>query len=120
MRVDLKKFLFWGVENERKKFFKEAQKYGIIQFIPESTATVKGSSAADVHNLSSAIKILRGLPPKEQEETDEYALAESIATKIRQLHDHLEKLAEEERVIHLEKSRVSIYGAFSRQHLQEI
>lgn len=106
MRFDVKKYLFIGVEKERDAFFKEAQDAGIIHFIKSTLKPIKEESA-NVHNLTTAIKVLRGLPPTPQEETDEFDLAEGIATKILELQHHLEQLAEEERVNRLDISRVS-------------
>ena len=37
MRIDLQKFLFVGSEEDRRYFFEEAQKLGIIHFIESCT-----------------------------------------------------------------------------------
>ncbi len=119
MRFDVKKYLFIGVEKERDAFFKEAQDAGVIHFIKSTLKPIKEESA-NVHNLTTAIKVLRGLPPTPQEETDEFDLAEGIATKILELQHHLEQLAEEERVNRLDISRVSPYGDFSSKEFHEL
>lgn len=116
MRVDLKKFLFIGVESERATFFEEAQKTGIIDFIKGTDVPIS-EDAADIQHITSAIKILRGLPTTEQEEIDEYPLADGIASKILQLQHHLEKLEEERRMNLLDISRVEVFGDFSKKDL---
>ena len=67
MREDVLKFLFIGPEAEKEKFFKQAQAQGIIHFIDPSSASRK-DIPQDIHHLTAAIKVLRGLPPGEQEE----------------------------------------------------
>ena len=61
MRVDVKKMLFIGTENQIDAFFLQAQELGLIQFISHDKEKVQhpSSSAAD---LIEAIKILRSLP----------------------------------------------------------
>lgn len=117
MRVDLKKYLFIGVESARAEFFKEAQEAGIIDFIKGTD--VQLADDADIHHITGAIKVLRGLPPTEQEETDEFALADGIATKILQLEHHLEKLNEQKRMNNLDMSRVEVFGNFSVKEIEE-
>lgn len=116
MRVDLKKYLFIGVESERAAFFEEAQKSGIIDFIKGTDVPLADDS--DIHHITKAIKILRGLPLGEQEETTEYILADGISTKIIQLSHHLEKLNEEKRMNNLDMSRVEVFGDFSTKDLK--
>jgi V/A-type H+/Na+-transporting ATPase subunit I len=118
MRIDVKKFLFVGLEEEREHFFKKAQDVGIIDFI-EGDAKVK-EVPADVNNITEAIKILRGLPTMEQEELEEYALAEGLVHKILELKHHLEKLQEEHRVVRLEITRVHAFGNFSKEDIAKI
>lgn len=119
MRVDVKKFLFIGLEDEREAFFKKAQDAGIVHFIDIGKTKVKGVPT-DISNITNAIKILRGLPTVEQEEIDEYALADGLTHKILQLKDNLEKLFEEQRVLRLEIARVGIFGNFSPEDVEYI
>jgi V/A-type H+-transporting ATPase subunit I len=112
MRIDVKKFLFVGLNKDRSLFFEKAQKAGIIHFIDINPSASKEVSP-EVHDISAAIKILRGLPTTEQEETDEYALADGLASKILQLKHKLDKLAEEQKILNLEITRVEAYGDFS-------
>lgn len=116
MRIDVKKFLFIGLEDEREAFFKKAQAAGIIHFIDIGKNKVKGVST-EISNITHAIKILRGLPTVEQEEIEEYALADGLTHKILQLEETQEKLLEEQRVLHLEIARVGIFGDFSPEDI---
>lgn len=117
MRVDVKKFLFVGLENDRKLFFKRAQEAGIIHFIDTNTPAKIKEVPGEVNNITAAIKILRGLPIVEQEETEEFALADGLANKILQLKDNLDGLAEDERVLRLEIARVEAFGDFSLEDI---
>lgn len=119
MRVDVKKFLFVGYEGDREAFFKAAQDLGVVHFISTVPAKVK-HAPEDVQNVAKAIKVVQGLPPTEQEEMDEYPLADGIVQKILQLKQTEEKLAEEERIVRLEISRVEIFGDFSLEDIAYI
>lgn len=112
MRIDVKKFLFIGLEDDRLAFFKKAQEAGIIHFI-ESTAKQARDIPQEVTDITAAIKILRRQPVMEQEEIEEYALADGLTHKILHLKHTLDKLEEEQRVVRLEIGRVGIFGNFS-------
>ncbi|MBN9378273.1 MAG: V-type ATP synthase subunit I [Chlamydiales bacterium] len=116
MRVDLKKYLIIGIEEERTSFFAEAQKLGLVHFIDPNPSAVK-ELPVEIHDHIQAIKILRGLPPTEQDETREYLLAEGLVNKILQLHQKLLKLTEAERLTSLEIVRVEAFGDFSHDDI---
>lgn len=119
MRVDVEKFLIVGAEEERKHFFKEAQKVGIIHFIDPNPAGIK-DVPQEIHDIIAAIKILRGLPPMEQDETREYVLADGLTTKILFLNQELQRLEELERITNLEIVRVEAFGDFSHDDIAYI
>lgn len=112
MRYDLKKFLFVGVEQNKDLFFTRAQELGIIHFIAPTNAAVTDTSE-ETANLAKAMKILRGLPVVEQEETEEYEIADGLTHKILSLKKQIDDLEEEERVTALDMSRVQAFGNFS-------
>lgn len=119
MRYDVKKYLFIGIEEDRDLFFKRAQDAGIIHFIdPKSTSSKQ--LPADIQQTALAIKILRGLPVVPQEEIEDFSIADSMVKKIIDLKETLNRLAEEERVNHLEISRVEAFGNFSTDELEHI
>lgn len=117
MRIDLKKYLFIGFKSRKDAFFKEAQELGIIHFI-NMQAKVKEVSE-DVNQLNKALKILRGQPVAGQEELADQTLADGLAHEIVALKHELERLAEEERVLRLDISRVAIFGRFSVDMLRK-
>lgn len=119
MRVDLEKFLIVGAEESRRTFFEEAQKVGLIHFIDPNPSGTK-ELPQEIQQNVEAIKILRGLPPMEQDETREYALAEGFVHKILHLNHELHKLAEAERVTNLEMIRVEAFGDFSHDDITYI
>jgi V/A-type H+/Na+-transporting ATPase subunit I len=118
MRVDVKKFLFIGSEDEKDLFFKKAQQAGFIHFI-ESGPKEK-TLPADIERVSAAIKILRGLPPTEQEENFDSIQGDDIVKRILDLNANLERLLEEQRVLNLEMARVRIFGDFSKEDVKYI
>ncbi len=119
MRIDVKKFLFIGMEEDRERFFEQAQQLGIIHFIDTHAQKIK-QTPEDIQKLSSAIKVLRGLPLAEQEEIETYQFADDIVNEIVSLHDHLEKLREHQRVTKLEIARVDVFGDFSLDDITAI
>lgn len=119
MRVNLEKFLIVGLEDDRRSFFEEAQKFALIHFIDPNPSNVR-EYPQEIHDLVSAIKILRGLPPVEQDETREYVLADGFVNKILKLSHELHKLAEDERVTTLEIARVEAFGDFSHEDISFI
>lgn len=119
MRFDVKKYLFVGLQEDKEKFFKAAQEAGIIHFINLDTTKAKESSHK-LQEILKAIKILRGLPSVEQEETEEFSLTDKIVHDILTLKNSLEELEEEERVVQLEVARIASFGNFSLQDIDYI
>ncbi len=119
MRYDVKKYLFIGFKGDRDRFFEKAQELGVIHFIEKQS--VKTSQVpGDIQDILTALKVLRGLPSMEQEEVEEPALADGLVQKILQLKEARDKLAEESRILELEKSRVAIFGDFSWDEIHQI
>lgn len=116
MRIDVKKFLFIGLEEERAAFFKKAQEFGVVQFIGKQSREIP----ADLQKLQAAMKILRELKPTEQEELEDYDLADGIVDRIVELKEREEALLENQRVTKLEIARVSIFGHFSIEDIRAL
>jgi V/A-type H+-transporting ATPase subunit I len=119
MRYDLNKYLFIGFEGDKEAFFQRAQELGIIHFIKTKSAKV-GHIPEDIQDLLKAIKVVKSLEPVEQEEVEEYALADGLAQKILQLKKSEDSLFEEERTTKLEISRVQIFGDFSLENISSL
>lgn len=119
MRIDVKKYLFIGPETERQTFFSQAQKAGMIQFI--RTDGTKGAESPDAAaDYAKALKILRGLPVREQLEEVDLAAADDIVHEIIRLHDRLTQHAERLRALQLEIQRVALFGDFSMDDIHAI
>ncbi len=112
MREDVKKYLFIGPEEDKEQFFQQAQKEGIIHFIDPSPGPHQ-EIPEDVQRVSAAIKVLRGLPPQEQEENFKILQVDQIVNTILNLHARNEQLLEEQRVLTLEIARIEPFGDFS-------
>lgn len=119
MRIDLKKKLFIGMNNQRDSFFKEAQKKGVIHFIDPNPVRSR-EVPPELQSITHAIKTLQGLPVVEQEETRDYSNAAHIAEKINHCKHHYERLLEQERILKLEIARVDIFGDFSLEDVAYI
>lgn len=118
MRVDVKKFLFLGIKSLKQKFFEEAQNLGIIHFINE--ANTRAPVPEEVHKFQQAIKVLRGQPSVDQEESTDYSQSRAIVEKILHFGSTLHKNEEELRVLKLEISRMEPLGNFSLEDLEFI
>lgn len=116
MRKDVKKFLFIGNVDDKGQFFKKAQALGLVHFI-QPASDLKNEVPEDVMRLTAAIKVLRGLPPMEQEENYQQLDVDALVQQILSLHDKKEKLLEEERVLSLEIARIEAFGDFSLEDL---
>ncbi len=119
MRKDVEKFLFIGPVEDKEQFFKHAQENGIIHFIDPYLSSHK-DIPQDVQRLTAALKILRGLPVREQEENFSNLNADQIVDHIVSLHEQNEKLLEELRVLALEISRIEVFGDFSFEDMAYI
>jgi V/A-type H+/Na+-transporting ATPase subunit I len=108
MRKDVKKLLFFGLEEDKSPFFQEAQVLGLIQFIDQKNRKISPSNAtSDI--FAHAIRILRGLEKAPQTEVLKRPLLE-IAKEIVDLKKTQDKLEEESRILHLEIERIQIFG----------
>jgi len=119
MRIDVKKVLFVGLEAEREVFFQKAQTAGLAEFIDTGGKGIR-EVPKEVHQIASAIKVVRGLPVVEQEETEEYNQAGEIAEEILHLKHAEEKHHEERRMLRHEITRVEIFGDFSVEEIHNL
>ncbi len=111
-RIDVKKFAFVGVKEQRDSFFRRAQQRGIIHFIDISEKRV-GSVPQEIQDLIQAIKILRGLPVVPQVEPADMQKAYPLAREILDLKHTIDAKEEEQRVLTLEVSRIQEFGEFN-------
>jgi V/A-type H+/Na+-transporting ATPase subunit I len=119
MREDVKKFLFIGLEEDKELFFQRAQEKGLIHFIDPNLSSHK-EIPEEVQRVTAALKILRGLPSKEQEENYTDLNPDKIIADILRLNEQNEKLMEEMRVLTIEMSRIEVYGNFSLEDIAYI
>lgn len=112
MREDVKKFLFVGTSDVKEFFFKEAQQKGIIHFIDPKVSSKKEIPLI-VKDFHQALKILRGLPPQEQEENYGGLDVESMLSTVIDLYEALNRNAERQKVVLAEISRIQVFGDFS-------
>lgn len=112
MRVDCKKFLFYGARSAVEAFFDDAQNQGIVEFIDPKKTKIK-EVPRDINRIQQAIRVLHGLPTTEQLEVDDYENADELAREITGMHDKIEVLLEERREIRQEIARIEVFGDFS-------
>lgn len=112
MRKDVRKYLFIGPSDEKNEFFKLCQQYGLIHFIDPLSRVIK-DIPEDVQRLIQALKVLRRMPPMEQEENYDQFNADQLIDMILNLQHRSEKLQEEIKFLENEISRVVMLGNFS-------
>lgn len=112
MRKDVKKFLLIGPKEEQERFFRNAQEMGIIQFINPNSKISK-AVPGEVQNVTAAIKVLRGLPTVEQEESYQTADADLIVNRILTLSEQRETLDEKIRSLSQDINKIHVLGNFS-------
>jgi V/A-type H+-transporting ATPase subunit I len=108
MRIDVKKFVFMGLAEDKSAFFEEAQTLGIIQF-KEAPNLPKDVNNAEIQVYTDAIRALRAVPPLKQEK----GVAFDVANQVIQLKQTSEKIEEEIRLTKLDIERIAIFGNFS-------
>lgn len=121
MRIDVKKYLFFGSEKEKHNFFLESQKLGLIEFIDKSNST--SNYPAAVKKLQDVLTILKRhftLPSLGEEEVHALLDPFSIADKILDLSQQIESSGQRLRIIEQEFVRVSPFGNFSMQNIEFI
>lgn len=118
MRIDLKKFLFVGLEKDKTAFFQAAQELGVVHFIPSKKGGAKQESQ-EVEHYTQAIKILNSLPAEDQEELDIHA-ADNLVEEILELKGILDNLIEQEKALALEIQKVSPFGSYSSEDIKWI
>lgn len=118
MRIDVKKFVFWGLDKERNAFFKKAQELGVIHFISKEENSK--NFPPEMQETLEAIKVLRTLPVTQQEELDDFHLAQGITKNILRLQNALHTLHEKLHALDLEITQVSPFGDYSADDLKWI
>jgi V/A-type H+-transporting ATPase subunit I len=119
MRVDLKKFLFFGPEKQKSEFFRKAQSVGAIEFIDHSGQKFD-IVPEPVKLMKDALKILRGLPSRRQSTFENVKEAHNIAGEVVARGEKKEMLEEELRFVDQEMERVAVFGSFSQNDLDFI
>lgn len=119
MIVDVEKYLIFGNKVEMDQFFSLAQRAGFLEFI----GTTRRKALELPHSAKtflSAIRIAKHYPihPLEAPSTD--LSVDKIAEKIVAMKAEEEAFFEEERVLVAEIARISAFGDFSREELDQL
>lgn len=112
MRIDLKKYLFFGHHKSLETFFQKAQNASIIHFIDKRKLKYRTVSD-EIKTIMSAIKIVHQLPPLKQIEPESLKAALPISTSICETRQEIDELNEKIRVLKLEIARNEVFGNFS-------
>lgn len=110
MRLEIKKFVFIGLERDKSSFFHEAQKLGKIQFKDHDDKI-----SSEIEEALSALKILSGFEADQKED-----FAPEIIKKVLHLNEEQEQLKQVLRQLREEIVKVKPFGAFDFELLKEI
>lgn len=119
MIIDLHKYLIFGKREEMDRFFQLAQKGGFLEFLGTSHKKAL-ELPEEAKNILAAIKIVRHYSPNPEQDRPHYPLPEELAEEIVQLKSAQERFFEEERILSAEISRISVFGDFSREELDQL
>lgn len=119
MIINVKKYLFIGVQEDLDIFFKRAQEKGFIEFLSQKERRAVDYPAT-LQDTISALRILSKQPPVKGAELTKDLDAHHLATTIVQTKSHLEKLLEEERLLRAEIARIEPLGDFSLSEIREL
>ena len=117
MIIPLKKYLFLGSQEDLNVFFNEAQKKGIIQFIPSINKEIV--RPREIQELIDALKILKHYGVDENIYPESITSSE-IVQEVLGLQTQLQKLEEEKIAVQAEVIKVQPLGDFSLLELKEI
>lgn len=119
MIINVKKYLFYGLAKDLDGFFSEAQKLGLIEFLPSSGKKPLNLPKSAEH-LLSALKILKKqVRPQEKDYVKEGDPVE-IADRTIFLKNSIEKNHEKQRLLKYEMAKVSVFGDFSLLEFKKI
>ncbi len=121
MRVSVKKYLIFGPWGSRDRFFEEAQRLGIAEFIAPRKEMLEHPQ--EIKTFIEALHILRAMPPVKQVAPYDYNAANVFARHIVDQKEKLENMREKIRVLEKEISRVEVFGNFAMPdllHTEEI
>ena len=119
MIINVKKYIFVGVQEDLDTFFKRAQEKGYIEFLsPKERRAVDYPES--LQNVISALRILTKQPTMKQAELTKDLDTQKLATTVVKSKNWLEKLLEEKRLLEAEIARISPLGDFSLQELRAL
>lgn len=113
MRLDVKKFLFFGPATQKNEFFRKAQSAGLIEFIDQSGHKFD-IVPEPVKVMNKALKITRRLPLKKQASFETVEEALGIAHEVNSRQEKIDRLNEQLKTIEQEMERVAVFGHFSK------
>jgi len=133
MRIDVKKFLFVGLDLEKESFFATMQQLGYTHFIdpylyhprelsrdlkpqivPAGDIKTTQEHPQKILDLIAVIREVQQLPPLDQEEFDN---CDGLVAQILSAKNQMEHLSNEKNNLQLEIERIQIFGDFNKEDL---
>ncbi|NGX55808.1 MAG: hypothetical protein K1060chlam5_00035 [Candidatus Anoxychlamydiales bacterium] len=116
MIINVKKFLIYGIKDQLDVFFKTAQEKGFIEFISKKKKI--NILSENIKDYISAIKILKKQPVIEQ--TKNKTSSKVVVKKTLEVEQLIEEIEEEKRYLLSEIQRITPFGSFNKEYLNEI
>ncbi len=119
MIIKAQKYLIFGVQEDLDAFYERAQAKGFIEFIsPRKSAK---HLPEPIQALASALKFVRTMPVRSSSKEKAHSSDPlSLAKRVLELRDKIERLQEEKRIWEVEKARIEPFGDFSRGDISYI
>lgn len=119
MIVNLHKYLLIGSRTDMDRFFTLAQRAGFLEFIGLSHKKAL-EMPHDAKTIISAIRIARAHTANLHEPYESLLDPVRLAEQIVKWNEEHERLLEEERLLNADIARISPFGNFSREELDEL
>ncbi len=117
MIIPTKKFLFLGTQLDLNMFFDNAQKKGIIQFIPSIAKELE--QPREIQDFLEALKVLKHYR-YEESVYPESVLPSEVVIQVLALQNDFLKLGEAKLKLHAEILKIQPLGDFSLEEIKEI
>lgn len=117
MRVDVKKYLFFGPVTQKALFFQKAQEYGCIEFIDHRESV--HPLPIEGQKLQEALKILKSVDMEEQNERSSFTQTpDALVHEILSLSTQLHAAQEEWKLMVEEKKQIIPFGHIDLEEIK--
>lgn len=119
MRIDVKKWVFVGLETSKELFFQKAQDFGIVEFASRKASALHFQHES-VAVIMEALKILSRLPETELKSSRVLFESEQTANRVIELWKSHENCLVKIKELEKQQERLTPWGSFSLDSLKKL